>query len=119
VKRCAALKKVIPVVLSVLAIGALTFAGEKDIVKFQGVVMAVDLKKRTMVVNEKTCVWTPKTTILDLKGNAVTPDRLKAETWVYIEGERDQKNRRIVVQKFHVLPGRIDGKDKQRYPFLR
>jgi hypothetical protein len=105
-------------IVSVLALAALTSAGEKGMVKFQGVVMSVDLKKRTMIVNEKECVWSPKTDLFDAKGSVVSYERLKPRTWVYIEGERDVRKRRIMIQKFHVLPKRIDDKEKRHYPFI-
>jgi hypothetical protein len=49
-------KVILICVMVLLATGSLTGATEKDMVQVQGVVMTVDLKKHSMVVNERLCV---------------------------------------------------------------
>lgn len=97
----------------------LTFGAEKDMVQFQGVLMTVDLKKHSMVVNEKLCVWNHQTIINDAKGSPATFERLQAKNWVYIEGVYEKPQHRIVAKTIYLLPNRIDEKEKGLYPFIQ
>ncbi len=54
---------------------SLTFASDKDIFRVQGTVMEIDLKKGTMIVNEKLFRWDQKTTFLNDKGSPITIDK--------------------------------------------
>ncbi len=73
-----------------LIFSALTFAEDVSIVKMQGVVMSLDLKKNTVVINEMTFGWDQNTVCNNEKGSSVTVDKRKIKTWVYIEGEKDK-----------------------------
>lgn len=97
---------------------ALGLASEQDIVKIQGVIMALDLNKNTMIVNEKSFVWSQKTAIYNDKGSPVTIDKFRPKTWVYLEGEKDKNNRRIIINKIYLLPKYIDKKERHLYPFM-
>ena len=97
----------------------LTFAAEKDMVQFQGVLMTVDVKNHSMVVNEKLCVWNQQTIINDPKGSPTTFDRLQTKNWVYIEGVYEKPHHRIVAKTIYLLPNRIDEKEKGLYPFIK
>jgi hypothetical protein len=102
-----------------LVISPLTFAADKAIVKTQGVVMAVDLKKSEIVINERKFVLNGNTTFFNERGYPVTVEMLKPKTWVYIEGTDEKAKRRVFATKIYFLPKRIDGKEKDRYPFLK
>ena len=52
------------VLFAVLCLSSTTLAAESGMVKFQGKVMELDLKKNTMSVNEKTIVWDNHTIFL-------------------------------------------------------
>jgi len=96
----------------------LAFASEEDIVNIQGMIMDLDVKKNTMIVNEKLFVWSQNTSIYNDKGSPITIDQFKPKAWVYIQGERDKNNNRIIIQKIYLLPKYIDKKERPRYPFM-
>jgi hypothetical protein len=109
---------VILLILSIVTISSLTFASDKDRIKMQGVVMELDLKNNMMVVNERMFVWDSNTIFYDEKGSPLTVNKLRAKTWVYIEGLRDNVRKRLVVEKIYMLPNYIHGKEKHLYPFM-
>jgi len=109
---------VILLILSIVIISSLTFASDRDRIKMQGIVMEVDLKKNMIVVNERMFVWDPNTIFYNEKGSPLTVDKLRAKTWVYIEGMRDNVRKRLVAEKIYMLPKYIDEKEKHLYPFM-
>ena len=109
---------VLLLILSISIISSLTFALDKDRIAIQGVVMEVDLKKNVMIVNERTFFWDPQTIFYNEKGSPITVDKLRAKTWVYIEGMRDNVRKRLVAEKIYMLPKYIDEKEKHLYPFM-
>lgn len=113
-------KKGVPLcIIFVLIFSALALATEEEVVRLQGVMMALDLRKNVMIVNEKLFVLNTNTTIHNEKGSAITIDRLKPKTWVYIEGVKDRINRRIMVKKIYLLQRYIEDKEKHLYPFIQ
>ena len=106
-------------IFSVLVISALTFASDKGIFTTQGIVMTLDLKKKTMVINERAFIWDQDTVIHNEKGSPVTLDSLRVRTWVYIEGVEDKAHKRVVAKKIYLLPKYIDEKEKNLYPFIK
>jgi hypothetical protein len=111
-------KGVILLILSIFIISSLTFALDKDRIAIQGVVMELDLKKNMMVVNERMFVWDSNTIFYDEKGSPLAVDKLRAKTWVYIEGMRDNVRKRLVAEKIYMLPKYIPEKEKHLYPFM-
>jgi hypothetical protein len=112
-------KGILLTVFFLLIFSALTFGEDQDIVKIQGVVMSLDLKKSMLVVNERTFVWDQNTTFYNEKGSPITIDKLRTKGWVYIEGENDKVNKRWVAKKIYLLPKYIDRKERQLYPFIQ
>lgn len=106
-------------VFSIIVISALTFASDKGIVKTQGVLMALDLKKKTMIINEQAFTWDESTVVHNEKGSPVALDNLKARTWVYIEGVKDKGQKTVVVKKIYLVPKYIDEREKHLYPFIK
>jgi len=106
-------------VFSIILISSLTFASDKGIVKSQGILMALDLKKKTMIINEQPFTWDQDTVIHNEKGSPVTLDNLRARTWVYVEGVREKGQKRAVVKKIYLLPKYIDEREKSLYPFIK
>jgi hypothetical protein len=100
-------------------ISSLTFAGDKDIVKTQGIIMAIDFIKNSMVINERLVVWDQQTLFNNDKGKLIKVDQLKVENWVYLEGVYDKGKKRVLAKSIHLLPKYIDGKDKHLYPFIQ
>ena len=105
-------------VFFLLIFSVLTFAEDINIVKIQGVVMSLDLKKSTVVINEKTFVWDQQTTFHNEAGSPIKIDKFKAKGWVYIEGEYDKAYKRWVAKKIYLLPKFIGRKELHLYPFI-
>jgi len=105
-------------VFFLLIFSVLTFAEDMGIVKMQGVVMFLDLKKSTVVINEKTFVWDQQTTFYNEAGSPITIDKLRNKGWVYIEGEYDKGYKRWVAKKIFLLPKFIGRKELHLYPFI-
>ena len=80
------------------------FAAEKGILRLEGSLMRIDLQKSTMVVNEKTFIWDKKTIFLDESGAPITPDQLKVNRQVHIEGERMGQKRLFLIKEIRLLP---------------
>lgn len=105
-------------ILFSLFISSLTFAADKDIVTFQGIVMELDWKKKMITVNERSFVFDQNTIVHNEKGSPIPQDNLKTKTWLYIEGIKDKSQKKIA-KKIYVLPKYIDEKEKHLYPFIK
>jgi len=83
---------------------ALVFAQAKDL-QIKGKVMNLDFSKKTVIVNEKTCVWNSNTLFYDEKGFpiSITADRLAKGTVVSIEATWIKK-KPLVIKKLTLLP---------------
>ena len=112
-KEIAILAILLPLVMCTLTLGR-----ESDILKFQGVVMSVDVKKNSLIVNERLIVWDKKTVVSNERGGAASIERLKAKEWVFVEGVLNKAKKRIEATRIYVLPKRIDEKEKRQYPFF-
>lgn len=97
---------------------ALAFAQGQDVFNIQGLIMNVDFQKKGMIVNESTFIWDQNTTFYNDKGSPVTVDKLRAKTWVYIQGVKDSAGQRMMAEKIYILPKYIDKKEKHLYPFF-
>lgn len=71
-----------------------------------------------MIVNERQFSWDQQTLFYSEKGYPITLDQFKEKSWVYIEGEKDKLNKRIVIKKIYLLPKYVDNKEKHLYPFM-
>jgi Domain of unknown function (DUF5666) len=105
-------------ILFSLFISSLTFAADKDIVTFQGVVTELDWEKKTMIVNERSFAFDQNTILHNDKGSPIPQDNLKTKTWVFVEGVKD-KSQKKVAKKIYLLPKYIDEKEKRLYPFIK
>jgi hypothetical protein len=101
-----------------VSISSLTFAADKDIVTFQGMVMELDWKNKMITVNERLFAFNEKTVVLNEKGSPISQDNLRTKRWVFIEGVKD-KNQKKVAKKIYLLPKYIDEKEKRLYPFIK
>jgi hypothetical protein len=99
-------------------ISSLTFAADKDIVTFQGIVTELDWKKKMIIVNERSFAFDQNTIVHNEKGFPIPQDTLKTKTWVFIEGTKD-KSQKKMAKKIYLLPKYIDEKEKYRYPFFK
>jgi len=112
-------KRILITLFFLLIFSVLTFAEDISIVKIQGVVMSLDLKKSTVVINEKTFIWDQNTTFHNEVGSPITIDKLRTKGWVYIEGENDKVHKRWVAKKIYLLPKFIDRRQRHLYPFIQ
>jgi hypothetical protein len=103
----------------VIVIAPRAVASEADGIGTQGQVMEVDLKKNTLVVNERPFVLTEKTLIQNEKGAPVQMDKLKPKTWVYIVGVKDKAHPRVNASRIYLLPKYIGKKERNLYPFIQ
>ena len=110
---------VLLLIVSISIISSLTFALDRDRIAMQGFVMELDLNKNVMIVNERAFFWNPQTAFFDEKGSPITVDKLRAKTWVYIEGMRDNARKRAIAEKIYLLPNYINEKEKHLYPFIQ
>jgi len=110
--------KILFIVILTLMVSALTFASDKGIVKFQGVVMTVEVKKNIVTVNERVFAFDQQTVVFTEKGLPTTLDKLKVGGWVYIEAVPDKANRRNIAKKVYLIPGFVHDKEKHRYSFF-
>jgi len=101
-----------------LFISSLTFAADKDIVTFQGVVTELDWKKKMIIVNERSFSFNQNTIVHNEKGSPVPQENLKTKTWVFIEGTKDKSQKKLA-RKIYILPKYIDEKEKRLYPFIK
>jgi hypothetical protein len=107
------------VIFVVFIISSLTFASDESILRIQGRVMELDLKKNMMIVNERTFFWGPNTIFYNEKGSSITADRLRTKVWVYLEGIRHGADKKVVAEKIYLLPKYIHEKEKHLYPFIQ
>jgi len=105
-------------ILLSLFISSLTFAADKGIVSFQGIVMELDWEKKIIIVNERSFAFDQNTIVHNEKGSPIPQDNLKTKTWVFIEGVKD-KSQKKVAKKIYLLPKYIDEKEKRLYPFIK
>jgi hypothetical protein len=94
------------------------FAQGQEAFKIQGVIMNVDLQKKMLIVNESTFMWDQNTKFYNDKASPVTVEKLRAKTWVYIEGVKESAGKRMMAEKIYVLPKYIDKKERHLYPFF-
>jgi hypothetical protein len=95
------------------------YAADESTVKVQGKIMAVDAKKNTMIVNERVFVWDLKTTVHNEKGSPMRIDRFTEKTHVYIVGDQDGEDKRVLIRRIYLLPKRVEKKDRHHYPFMQ
>ena len=107
----------VAVAFSLLSFPALALALGGDVSKTQGVIMTIDFKKNTMVVNEKTFVWDKSSTFYNEKEQKIDIDRFSVKSWVFIVGEKGDKN--IAIKKIYLLPKYVDRNERSQYPFMQ
>ncbi len=99
-----------------IVVSGMTFAGDGINVRTQGVLMELNVKQMTAIINEKLFIWNGKTKFLNEKGSPIAIDSFKEKRWVYVEGVRDKRG--VTAEKIYLLPGFIDSKNRSLYPFM-
>jgi len=105
-------------ILLSLFISSLTFAANKDIVTFQGIVTELDFKKKIITVYEREFAFDQNTIVHNEKGSPIPQDNLKTKTWVFVEGVKDKSQKKLAT-RIYLLPKYIDDKEKHLYPFIK
>jgi len=110
--------KIVLILCSILLLSASVFAAEQGVVKIQGKIDEIDLKKNRIVVNEKVFFWDANTLFYNENAFPIKVDKFKTDTWVYIEGVRNTGTRQITIKKIYHLPKYIDRGEGDLYPFI-
>jgi len=113
------IEKVVIILCCILLFSASAIAAEQGVVRIQGSIMELDIKKNTMVVIEKIFVWDSNTLFYNEKGSPIKVDQLKTKTYVYIEGEKIKNIIPIMIKKIYLLPKYIGEGEKHLYPFIQ
>ena len=111
-------EKVVIILSCILLFSASAIAAEQSIVRIQGMIMELDLKRNKMVVNEKVFFWDANTLFYNDNASPIKVDKFKTDTWVYIEGVRDSNIRQITIKKIYYLPRYIERDESDLYPFI-
>jgi hypothetical protein len=112
------IQKVVIILFCILIFSASAIAAEQDMVRIQGMIMELDLKRNKMVVNEKVFFWDANTLFYNENASPIKGDKFKTDTWVYIEGVRDSNIRQITIKKIYHLPKYIERGEGDLYPFI-
>ncbi len=96
-------KTIILVSLLILFSSSPAWSTDEDLIQTEGILMEVDLKTNTMVVNERRFSWDSNTFITNEKGSSITIDKLKTNSWIYMESIEDRANKRILVKKIRLI----------------
>jgi hypothetical protein len=112
------IQKVAIILFCILIFSASAIAAEQDMVRIQGMIMELDLKRNKMVVNEKVFFWDANTLFYNENASPIKGDKFKTDTWVYIEGVRDSNIRQITIKKIYHLPKYIERDEGDLYPFI-
>ncbi len=74
-----------------------------EIIKTKGVLMEIDFKNNTLIINEKKFTWDSNTAIEDERGSIIKIDHLKPNTPIYIESVEDPTNKRLLIKKIRLI----------------
>ena len=110
--------KIVLILCSVLLFSASVFAVEQSVVRIQGRIDEIDLKKHRMVVNEKIFIWDANTMFYNENSSPIPADKLKSNIWVYVEGIRNAGTRQITIKRIYCLPRYIERDEANLYPFI-
>jgi hypothetical protein len=108
---------IILIAFLIVPIPTLTLALNEGMSKAEGLIMSIDIKKKIMVVNEKTFIWDKNSTFYNEKESEIDIDRFKSKSYVFIEGEKGDKY--IVIKKIYLFPKYLDKKERRLYPFMQ
>jgi hypothetical protein len=110
--------KIVLILCSILLLSVSVFAAEQGVVKIQGKIDEIDLKKNRIVVNEKVFFWDANTLFYNENAFPIKVDKFKTDAWVYIEGVRNTGTSQITIKKIYHLPNYIDRSEGDLYPFI-
>ena len=111
-------KEWIVVFSSIFIFSTFAFALDEDHIKVQGRIKELDVQKKTLVVSEAIFSWNQNTVFYDEQGNPIKNiERLKLNTWVYIEGELGTIKNCFLAKNIYFLPKLINGNKKNLFPY--
>ena len=74
-----------------------------EMIKTRGILMEIDFKNNTLIINEKKFIWDSNTAIEDERGSIIKIDRLKPNTPIYMESVEDPINKRLLIKKIRLI----------------
>lgn len=75
----------------------------EGMIKTKGILMEIDLKAQTLIINEKKFMWDSNTIIEDEKGDSIKMDSLKPNTPIYAESVEDPLQKRLLIKKIRLI----------------
>lgn len=73
-----------------------------------------------LTINESRKVrLTPETKVYDSREREISRNGIKEKMWVYAEGPIVNPEGLVEAEKVYLLPKRIDGKERRKYPFMK
>lgn len=74
-----------------------------EVIKTKGILMEIDLKTQTLIINEKKFKWDSNTVVEDEKGYFIKIDILKPNTPIYIESVEDPLQKHLLIKKIRLI----------------
>ena len=111
-------RKIIFLIALILLVSTSPSASDKDVTRLQGVVMAIDLKRNLININERSYAWDQGTAFYNERALPIGVEKMKPNTWVYVEAVTET-HKRPVAKKIYHLPRFINEKEKHLYSFMR
>ncbi len=74
-----------------------------EVIKTKGILMEIDLKTQTLIINEKKFKWDSNTFVEDEKGYFIKIDILKPNTPIYIESVEDPLQKHLLIKKIRLI----------------
>jgi hypothetical protein len=105
------IKEILLATILVSFISALALASDSVIYNIQGKVTEINLRKKSLTVYETSFAWNQNTIFSNEKGSPITIDKLKPQTWVYIECEYRKDIDKRIAKRVYLLPKPIEDKD--------
>ncbi|MEM3112701.1 MAG: hypothetical protein QXY90_06650 [Candidatus Anstonellales archaeon] len=75
----------------------------EEVIKTKGILMEMDLKTQTLIINEKKFKWDSNTAIEDEKGYSIKMESLKPNTPIYAESVEDPLQKRLLIKKIRLI----------------
>ncbi len=95
-------------------------AAEGNLVRTQGLInTGTDAKAGYLLVNEMKVSMDGATKVLDHRQVPVPVTELKPKRWVYVELEKNPRQKIMKAKSIYVLPYYVNPKNKKDFPFMK
>ncbi len=110
-------------IASVLVVLCGAFPGsaeERSTIRTQALVnTGSDLKSGYLLINEMRVSVDSNTKVLDHRQVPIPVTEIKPKRWVYVELEKNTRQKIIRVTKIYLLPSYVNQKSKKDFPFMK